>query len=119
MKARGGSTEEAGRIAWATVNKQDGGAKGPGAKSKKPSTAGASKKKKKSSSAAGAKSKKTSAAGAKAKKTSAAGAKSKSTGAKRKRSSSQSGKVKPMVLLWALGVPIPIVLIIMLVRGCT
>lgn len=30
----------------------------------------------------------------------------------------RSGKVKPMILLWALGVPIPIILIILLVRGC-
>jgi hypothetical protein len=29
------------------------------------------------------------------------------------------GKVRPMILLWALGVPIPIVLIILLVRGCS
>lgn len=30
----------------------------------------------------------------------------------------ESGKVRGMVLLWALGVPIPIILIIMAVRGC-
>lgn len=30
----------------------------------------------------------------------------------------QSGKIKPMVLLWAIGIPLPIVLIIALVRGC-
>jgi len=30
----------------------------------------------------------------------------------------QSGKIRPMVLLWAIGIPLPIVLIIMLVRGC-
>jgi len=30
-----------------------------------------------------------------------------------------AGKVRPMVLLWALGVPLPIVLIILLVRGCS
>lgn len=30
-----------------------------------------------------------------------------------------AGKVRPMVLLWALGVPIPILLIIFLVRGCS
>jgi len=32
---------------------------------------------------------------------------------------SQSGKVKPAVLLWALGVPLPLILIIwLLARGC-
>lgn len=32
---------------------------------------------------------------------------------------SESGKVRPAVLLWALGVPIPIVLLILLFsRGC-
>jgi hypothetical protein len=32
---------------------------------------------------------------------------------------SESGKVKPMVLLWALGVPLPLVLLILLfTRGC-
>ncbi|MCA9516169.1 MAG: hypothetical protein KC635_14595 [Myxococcales bacterium] len=31
---------------------------------------------------------------------------------------SERGGFKPMVLLWALGVPLPIVLIIALVRGC-
>jgi hypothetical protein len=30
----------------------------------------------------------------------------------------RDGKVKPALLLWALGVPIPIVLIILLIRGC-
>jgi hypothetical protein len=30
----------------------------------------------------------------------------------------RAGKVRPMILLWALGVPIPIILIILLVRGC-
>ena len=30
----------------------------------------------------------------------------------------RAGKVRPMILLWALGVPIPIVIIIFLVRGC-
>ena len=29
-----------------------------------------------------------------------------------------SGRVKPMVLLWALGVPIPIILLLLLFRGC-
>jgi hypothetical protein len=28
------------------------------------------------------------------------------------------GKVKPALLLWALGVPLPIVLIVLLLRGC-
>ena len=30
----------------------------------------------------------------------------------------EAGKVRPMILLWALGVPIPIILVIALVRGC-
>ena len=30
-----------------------------------------------------------------------------------------AGKMRPMVLLWALGVPLPIVLIIFMVRGCS
>jgi len=30
----------------------------------------------------------------------------------------QAGKIKPMVLLWAIGIPLPIVIIIALVRGC-
>lgn len=30
----------------------------------------------------------------------------------------RSGRVRPMILLWALGVPLPIILIIMMVRGC-
>jgi len=30
----------------------------------------------------------------------------------------RAGKVRPMVLLWALGVPVPILLIIFLIRGC-
>lgn len=30
----------------------------------------------------------------------------------------ESGKVRPAVLLWALGVPIPIVILILLFRGC-
>lgn len=29
-----------------------------------------------------------------------------------------AGKMRPMVLLWALGIPLPIVLIIFLIRGC-
>lgn len=32
--------------------------------------------------------------------------------------SGEAGKIKPMVLLWAIGIPLPIVLIIALVRGC-
>ena len=32
--------------------------------------------------------------------------------------SPRTGKVKPMILLWALGIPIPIILIIFLLRGC-
>ena len=39
------------------------------------------------------------------------------TAAERRRWS-RSGKMRPMILLWALGVPIPIILIIFLVRGC-
>lgn len=31
-RRRGASAKKAARIAWATVNKQDGGARGPGAK---------------------------------------------------------------------------------------
>lgn len=30
----------------------------------------------------------------------------------------RDGKVRPMILLWALGVPIPLILLILLVRGC-
>jgi hypothetical protein len=33
-------------------------------------------------------------------------------------SGARSGKVRPAILLWALGVPIPIVLILLLIRGC-
>lgn len=32
---------------------------------------------------------------------------------------SRPGKVKPAILLWALGVPIPLVLLFLLVRSCT
>lgn len=28
------------------------------------------------------------------------------------------GKVRPAILLWALGVPIPLILLILLIRGC-
>lgn len=31
---------------------------------------------------------------------------------------SRPGKVRPMILLWALGIPIPVILVIVLVRGC-
>jgi hypothetical protein len=34
------------------------------------------------------------------------------------RSESKSGKVRPGILLWALGVPIPIILLILIFRGC-
>ena len=30
----------------------------------------------------------------------------------------RSGKVRPAILLWALGVPLPIILIVALLRGC-
>jgi hypothetical protein len=30
----------------------------------------------------------------------------------------ESGRVKPAILLWALGIPLPIILIIFLLRGC-
>jgi hypothetical protein len=30
----------------------------------------------------------------------------------------RAGKVRPMILLWALGVPIPIILLILMFRGC-
>ena len=32
--------------------------------------------------------------------------------------SRRSGRVKPMILLWALGIPLPIILIVFLLRGC-
>jgi hypothetical protein len=36
-----------------------------------------------------------------------------------KKPSSETGKVKPMILLWALGVPIPLIILILLfTRGC-
>ena len=31
----------------------------------------------------------------------------------------QSGKIRPLLLLFALGVPVPILLIIFLLRGCS
>jgi hypothetical protein len=30
----------------------------------------------------------------------------------------RSGRVKPALLLWALGIPIPLVLLFLLLRGC-
>jgi len=30
----------------------------------------------------------------------------------------ESGKVKPMILLWALGIPLPIILLLLLFKGC-
>lgn len=30
----------------------------------------------------------------------------------------RSGKVRPMILLWALGVPIPLILLLLLLRSC-
>jgi hypothetical protein len=33
-------------------------------------------------------------------------------------STAQSGKVRSGILLWALGVPIPLILLIFLMRGC-
>ncbi len=30
-----------------------------------------------------------------------------------------AGKIRPTVLLWALGVPIPLVLLFFLIRGCS
>jgi hypothetical protein len=30
----------------------------------------------------------------------------------------RAGKVRPAILLWALGVPIPIILVVLLIRGC-
>jgi hypothetical protein len=35
-----------------------------------------------------------------------------------KRENPESGKVRPAILLWALGVPIPIVILVLLFRGC-
>ena len=32
--------------------------------------------------------------------------------------SARAGKIRPMILMWALGVPIPIIIIIFLIRGC-
>jgi len=29
-----------------------------------------------------------------------------------------AGKMRPAVLLWALGIPLPIVLLVLLFRGC-
>ena len=30
----------------------------------------------------------------------------------------RAGKVRPMILLWALGVPIPLIILFFLIRGC-
>jgi hypothetical protein len=30
----------------------------------------------------------------------------------------RSGRIRPIILLWALGVPIPIILLVLLIRGC-
>jgi len=30
----------------------------------------------------------------------------------------EAGKVKPMILLWALGIPLPIILLLLLFKGC-
>jgi hypothetical protein len=34
------------------------------------------------------------------------------------RSAVRAGRVRPMILLWALGIPVPILLVIFLIRGC-
>jgi hypothetical protein len=31
---------------------------------------------------------------------------------------SRPGKIRPAILLWALGVPIPLILLVFLLRGC-
>lgn len=31
----------------------------------------------------------------------------------------KAGRVKPILLLWALGVPVPLILIVLLIRGCS
>jgi hypothetical protein len=31
----------------------------------------------------------------------------------------RAGRVKPILLLWALGVPVPLILIVLLIRGCS
>lgn len=36
----------------------------------------------------------------------------------RRDDSGERGGVKPMVLLWALGIPIPLILLILLFKGC-
>jgi hypothetical protein len=35
-----------------------------------------------------------------------------------KQHKSETGKVKPVILMWALGIPIPIIILILLFRGC-
>lgn len=37
---------------------------------------------------------------------------------KKLQSIDQSGKVRSGVLMWALGVPIPLILLFLLIRGC-
>jgi hypothetical protein len=34
------------------------------------------------------------------------------------KASTRSGRVRPAILLWALGIPLPIVLLVLLFRGC-
>lgn len=36
----------------------------------------------------------------------------------RRRAAHHAGKIRPAILLWALGVPIPLVLLFVLIRGC-
>lgn len=40
------------------------------------------------------------------------------SGTGERRVASRAGKVRPVILLWALGVPIPILVLILLIRGC-
>jgi len=35
-----------------------------------------------------------------------------------KQRTARAGRVRPMLLLWALGIPLPIILIVVLMRGC-
>ena len=32
--------------------------------------------------------------------------------------SAESGKTRPLILLWALGIPIPLLILFVLLRGC-
>ena len=76
VRERGGSEDEAGRIAWATVNKQDGGGKKSGSRRarSKSSSSGAGPSKSKASSGAGrSKSKTSSGRGGKSKSKAASG----------------------------------------------